>query len=82
MLGTPRSVFALSARQSSPKEAQWTAAIEAHLPSGYERLASRILVGMLIIVYVKTQLRPKITNLLTAAVGTGPCLNYPSSIHR
>lgn len=58
--------------KSSPKEAQWTAAIEAHLPSGYERLASRILVGMLIIVYVKTQLRPKITNLLTAAVGTGP----------
>lgn len=56
----------------SPKEIAWTAAIEAHLPPGYEKLTSRILVGMLIIVYVKSDLRPKITNVLTAAVGTGP----------
>jgi len=57
----------------SPKEEEWRAAVAAGLHKGAEYTQVRLvrLVGMMLVVYVRKELRPIVRNVTASSVGTG-----------
>eukprot|EP00038_Savillea_parva_P013133 m.7413 g.7413 ORF g.7413 m.7413 type:complete len:468 (+) comp2444_c0_seq1:247-1650(+) len=57
---------------ASPKVEEWENALEACMPKGhYVKLASHSMVGIVLIAYVKTSLRDRVTNVMFSSLPTG-----------
>ena len=50
---------------------RWKAAVSAALPNGYELVADKQLVGLLILIYASPSVAPSVTSVSVTSVGTG-----------